>query len=63
MGLLKAFVYLVLILTFDKEIHRRCEKFETLFDCLLMFTLFCLYFTAIRDEIRDYLAKILAWPA
>ena len=62
MGLLTAFVYLVLVLTFDKEIHRWCEKagfilqssrlrkFETFFGCLLMFTLFCLYFMAIRDE-------------
>lgn len=61
-GTLTAFVYLVLCLTFDKEIHRWCEKtgfilqssrlrkFQTFFGCLLAFTIYALYFMSVRDE-------------
>lgn len=62
MGTLTAFVYLILCLTFDKEIHRWCEKagfilqssrlrkFQTFFGCLIAFTAFSLYFMAVNDE-------------
>lgn len=62
MGTLTAFVYLVICLTFDKEIHRWCEKtgfilqssrlrkFQMFFACLLMFTLYSLFYMTVNDQ-------------
>jgi hypothetical protein len=62
MGTLTAFVYLVICLTFDKEIHRWCEKtgfilqssrlrkFQTFFACILMFTLYALFYMTVNDQ-------------
>ena len=61
MGTLTAFVYLVICLTFDKEIHRWCEKtgfilqssrlrkFQTFFAALLGFTLYALFYMTVND--------------
>lgn len=62
MGTLSAFVYLVLCLTFDKEIHRWCEKtgfilqssrlrkFQTFFGCIIAFTFYSLLYLSFKDE-------------
>lgn len=61
-GTLTAFVYLVLCLTFDKEIHRWCEKtgfilqssrsrkFQTLFACILGFVFYSLFYLSFKDD-------------
>jgi hypothetical protein len=62
MGTLTAFVYLVIVLTFDKEIHRWCEKtgfilqssrvrkFNTFFACLGGLVLYLMFYLAISDQ-------------
>ena len=61
MGTLTASVYLVICLTFDKEIHRFCEKtgfilqssrvrkFNTFFMCLGSFVFYILFYMAVSD--------------
>lgn len=60
-GTLSAFVYLVLCLIFEKEIHRWCEKtgfilqssrmrkFQTFFGCLIAFTFYVLLYLSFKD--------------
>lgn len=59
MGSLVAFVYLVIVISFDNEIHRYCEqtgfilkssrlrKFGLMFTCLICFTFYILYYTCV----------------
>ena len=62
MGTLTGFVYLVIVLTFDKEIHRWCEKagfirqssrvrkFNAFFGCLGAFVLYSLMYMSVNDS-------------
>jgi hypothetical protein len=59
MGSLIAFVYLVIVISFDNEIHRYCEqtgfilkssrlrKFGLMFTCLMCFTFYILYYSCV----------------
>ena len=62
MGSLLAYVYLVIVLSFDTEIHRYCEqtgfilrssrmaKFKLMFFSLMAFTFFILYYACVQSE-------------